>query len=76
MDRKVIVKLHPFESRRMRQALVEWVLSAEHRRLVEIRGGPMAAELFARAWCSLAVESSVAVESTINDVPCSVLSGS
>jgi|HubBroStandDraft_1064217.scaffolds.fasta_scaffold76256_3 hypothetical protein len=70
MDQKVIVKLHPFESRRVRQALVERVLSAEHRRLVEIRGGPMTPDLFARAWCSLAVESSVAVESTINGVPC------
>jgi len=70
MNRKVIVKLHPFESFRMRRALVERVLSAEQRSLVEIREGPMTPELFSRAWCSLTVESSVAVESTINGVPC------
>ncbi|MGA7635114.1 MAG: hypothetical protein WCB11_30485 [Terriglobales bacterium] len=75
MDHKVIVKLHPVESRRVRQALVERVLSAEHRRLIhrrliEIRGGPMTPDLFARAWCGLAVESSAAVESRINGVPC------
>jgi hypothetical protein len=69
-NRKVIVKLHPFESFRMRKALVDRVLSAEQRSLVEIREGPMTPDLFARAWCSLTVESSVAVESTINGVPC------
>jgi len=68
--RKVIVKLHPFESLRMRRALLNRVLSKEQRPLVEVREGPMTPDLFARAWCSLAVESSVAVESTINGVPC------
>lgn len=69
-NRKVIVKLHPFESRRTRTAIIDRVLSAEQRSLVEIREGPMTPDLFARAWCSLTVESSVAVESTLNGVPC------
>ena len=30
----------------------------------------MTPDLFARAWCSLTVESSVAVESTLHGVPC------
>ncbi len=68
--RKVIVKLHPFESLRMRKRLVNRVLSTEQRSLVEMREGSMTPDLFARAWCSLTVESSVAVESTINGVPC------
>jgi hypothetical protein len=67
---KVIVKLHPFESLRMRRTLVGRVLSAEQRSLVEMREGPMTPDLFSRAWCSLTIESSVAVESTINGVPC------
>ncbi len=54
----------------MRRALVDKVLSAEQRSLVELREGPMTPELFERAWFSLTVESSVAVESTINRVPC------
>ena len=69
-NRKVVVKLHPFESLRVRKLFVDRALSAEQRALVEIRQGPMAPDLFARAWCSLTVESSVAVESTINGVPC------
>jgi hypothetical protein len=70
MNRKVIIKLHPFESLRMRKALVDRVLSAEQRSLVELREGPMTPDLFERAWFSLTVESSVAVESTANRVPC------
>lgn len=69
-NRKVILKLHPFESLRVRKLLVGRVLSAEQRALVEIRQGPMAPDLFARAWCSITVESSVAVENTINGIPC------
>ncbi len=69
-NRKVIIKLHPFESLRMRRTLVDNVLSSELRRLIEIREGSMTPDLFARAWCSLTIESSVAVESTINGVPC------
>ncbi len=68
--RKIIVKLHPFESRRVRKLFVDRVLSAEQRSLVKLRVGPMARDLFERAWCSLTVESSVAVESTLNGVPC------
>jgi hypothetical protein len=69
-NRKVIVKLHPFESLRVRRALIGRVLSPEQRSLVEMREGPMTPDLFTRAWCSLTVESSVAVESTLNGVPC------
>jgi hypothetical protein len=69
-NRKVIIKLHPFESLRLRQRLVNKVLSAEHRSSCELREGPITPELFARAWCSFTVESSVAVESTMNGVPC------
>jgi hypothetical protein len=69
-NRKVMVKLHPFESLRVRKRFVDKALSAEQRALVEIREGPMTPDLFERAWCSLTVESSVAVESTIKGVPC------
>jgi len=69
-NRKVVIKLHPFESLRMRQSIVKRTLSAEQRALVEIREGPMTPDLFKRAWCSFTVESSVAVESTTNGVPC------
>ena len=70
VNRKVVVKLHPFENFRRRKALVARVLDPAQLRLVELREGPMTPDLFARAWCSLTVESSVAAESTLNGVPC------
>jgi hypothetical protein len=69
-NRKVVVKLHPFESLRGRKALIDKTLSVEESALVEIREGPMTPDLFERAWFSVTVESSVAVESTMNGVPC------
>ncbi len=69
-NRKVVVKLHPFESLRMRSKIVDRVLPPDERNLVTLREGPMTPDLFARAWCSLTVESSVAVESTLHGVPC------
>jgi hypothetical protein len=68
--RQVIVKLHPFESLRLRKAMADRVLTEKHRQLVVIREGPMSPDLFTRAWCSFTVESSVAVECTVNGVPC------
>ncbi len=73
-NRRVIVKLHPFESWRLRKGLINNILSAADRALVEICEGPMTPDLFKRAWCSFTVESSVAVESTIHGVPCFLLS--
>ncbi len=69
-NRKVIVKLHPFESFRGRKATIDKALSLEERPLVEMREGPMTPDLFERAWFTVTVESSVAVESTTNGVPC------
>jgi hypothetical protein len=70
MNCKVIVKLHPFESFRMRTAIINQAISAEQRNLVELREGPMTPDLFERAYCSLTLESTVAVESTAHGVPC------
>jgi hypothetical protein len=67
--RKVIVKLHPFESVRVRKAMIGRLPETD-RALVEIRDGPMTPDLFDRAWFTVTVESSVAVESTMNGVPC------
>jgi len=69
-NRKVIVKLHPFENLGERRELVGRVVPSEQHALIEVREGPMHPELFARAWCSFTMESSVAVESTMHGVPC------
>ncbi len=68
--RKVVVKLHPFESLPIRQAMIERVVTDGSREVIELRQGPMSSELLERAWFTITVHSSVAVESTMNGVPC------
>ena len=69
-QRKVIVKLHPFESFSGRTQFVNNSVPPAHKHLVELREGPMTPDLFERAWFSLTLESSVAIESTLQGVPC------
>jgi hypothetical protein len=67
--RKVVVKLHPFESRRARQLLVNSTLPADIQGLVEIIDGRPPQGVMARAWCGVTVDSSVAVECALQKIP-------
>jgi hypothetical protein len=69
-SRKVVLKLHPFESARARSNLVDRVLAGADRRLVEISTEPMSERLLQRTWFGVTVESSTAVECAIAGVPC------
>ena len=66
--RKLIIKLHPFESRQARQALVNSAL-ADFGKEVEIVDGVPPERVMSRAWCGVTVDSSVAVECAVNDIP-------
>ena len=68
--RRVVVKLHPFESPRLRTRIIDDTVSRQDRELIDIVHGPITSELMQRAWCALTMESSVAVECAINGVPC------
>lgn len=70
VNRKVVVKLHPFESLRTRRAMIDKVVPGVNREVIELRQGPMSGDLLERAWFTITVNSSVAVESTMNGVPC------
>ena len=67
--RKIIVKLHPFESKRARQKLLESILPQAKLSEVEIVQGRSAEEVLANAWCGITVDSSVAVEGARRYVP-------
>lgn len=67
--RKVIVKLHPFESMRARKLLVNSILPEDIRRLVEIIDGIPPQGIMAHALCGVAVDSSVAVECALQKIP-------
>jgi hypothetical protein len=67
---KLIVKLHPFESRTERIGLVVKVLSKEDAPLVEVIAGPFTAEQVAAAWFAITVESSTVIDCSLLGVPC------
>jgi hypothetical protein len=68
--RRVLLKLHPFESMSSRLRLLDEVLISEDRKLVEVTNEAISDRLFRRTWFSLTVESSVAVECALAGVPC------
>lgn len=67
--RKVIIKLHPFESRRDRSRLMQIVLQESQRSLATISRCRFASELFDQIWFGISVSSSVALECTLHRIP-------
>ncbi len=67
--RKLIVKLHPFESKQARTALLKSILRNVERNRVEIVSGVPPEEVMSRTWCGVTVDSSVAVECALRNIP-------
>jgi hypothetical protein len=68
--RSVVVKLHPFESLSQRRRIVRDVLAPEDRDLVSVLEGPLTAELMARAWFGITIESTTAIDCLRQGVCC------
>lgn len=68
--RRVIIKLHPFESRAQRQEIVDAVLSPEDRTIVSLVDGPLQEDLWSRAWFGVTVESTCVIDCLLNGIPC------
>jgi hypothetical protein len=68
LNRKIIVKLHPFESVRGRTRLLRSVLPAEAVGRLEVSSAP-ASEIFPRAYFGIGLDSSVAVECAQREIP-------
>ncbi len=67
---RLVVKLHPFESRAERMGLVAKVLPPENAALVDVLDGPFTPEMVARAWFAVTVESTVVIDCSLLAVPC------
>lgn len=67
--RKLVVKLHPFESRRGRQKLLSSILGRDLARNVEIIEGVPPEKVMSHAWCGITVDSSVAIECALRKIP-------
>lgn len=68
--RRVILKLHPFESRSQRGRLLRISVSREDRAIITIIDGPLTPELMKRAWFGMTVESTVVLDCQQNGVCC------
>ena len=70
--RKLVVKLHPFESRPERMALIAKVLPPAEATLLEVVEGPFSPQLVATAWFAVTVQSSTVIDCSLLGVPCFV----
>jgi hypothetical protein len=68
--RKLIIKLHPFESVRQRSRLIKRVLSIEHQQNLEICSGPLSRDLLLQTWFGITIESSTVLDCALQGVPC------
>jgi hypothetical protein len=70
--RKLVVKLHPFESQHQRIALIAKVLPSAEAALVDVVEGPFTPELALNAWFAVTVESTTVIDCSLLGVPCFV----
>jgi len=67
--KRLVIKLHPFESVRGRRELLRSILPPEQVEEIEIVGGVPPQEVISQAWCGITVNSSVAVECALRNIP-------
>jgi hypothetical protein len=66
---RLLLKLHPFETRKSRRNLVRRVLSKADVECVDIIHGKSASEILAQTWCGVGVDSTVCVECALKGIP-------
>jgi hypothetical protein len=70
--RKLVVKLHPFESRYERMEIIAKILPPTEAALVDVVDGPFKPQLVAKAWFAITVESTTVIDCSMLGVPCFV----
>lgn len=66
---ELVLKLHPFESRRARSRLVSSLLPADLRRTVRIVDGPLVGDLMQRVWFGVTITSSAVIDCALGGIP-------
>jgi hypothetical protein len=69
-DRKLVVKLHPFESLSERRDLIARVFPPEDAAQVDVVEGPFTSQLVGKAWFAVTVGSTTVIDCTLLGVPC------
>lgn len=65
----LVLKLHPFESRRERTRLVFDALTTDMHRFIRIADGPLNDELMGRAWFGVTVTSGAVIDCALHGTP-------
>jgi hypothetical protein len=68
--RKLIIKLHPFESRREREQLVAKTLTPEQRSVTKVVSGTLTPGLLEQTWFGITILSTATTECVMAGVPC------
>jgi hypothetical protein len=69
-NKKLLIKLHPFESRSDRARLVRQILRVEQQKITGVVEGPLTHQLLDEAWFGITVESTTVIECAMQGVPC------
>lgn len=69
-SRRLVIKLHPTESRAERTRMVSRVLSRTQQGVATVVSGPLSDDLLQQAWFGVTVLSSVALECAMRRIPC------
>src|SRR5213080_2253989 len=67
--RKLVVKLHPFESQRERRGLIEKILSREQQAITTLVSGTLSDDLLQKTWAGVTVLSTAATECAARGIP-------
>src|SRR5213078_837742 len=68
--RKLVVKLHPFESQRERERLINRILTAEQQQVATVVSGALSEDLLQKTWAGVTVLSTAATECAARGIPC------
>jgi hypothetical protein len=71
-SRRLVVKLHPFESRHERMQVIARVLPPADAARIEVVEGPFTPQLVAKAWFAVTVESTTVIDCALLGVTCFV----
>lgn len=67
---KLVVKLHPIESKSERRGMVKRVLSSQQMAVTQVVAGPLTDSLLDATWFGVTVLSTVAMQCAIRGIPC------
>jgi hypothetical protein len=67
--KRIVVKLHPFESLRQRRRILNRILNSADQHLVSLTDEPFSRQILEKTWCAVAVESTAAFECATVGIP-------